>query len=102
MAAVTKTITLVSGTVSTVTLTGAFKKRKLRILTVSGTAVDLWVTVGKTTPADPVADADDAIFIPSEATVDGSWELDIPEADNSEAIVKVLGVGTPKLQVIVY
>ena len=77
--------TLSTTTVDTVTLSGR-AETGVRIGNRSGTAY-LFVTVGTTTPADPVAGAAENFCIPA-----GLWR-DIPFGPITGMIVKVLGNG---------
>lgn len=95
-----ETVTLVSATVSTITLADGIVRGKLRIADVSGTPVDLWMTVGPTNgaaPVDPVADASGAILVPAEQITAGvAFEMDIAPGI-TQIVVKLLQVGTQKL-----
>lgn len=100
--AVSITTTIASGVVKDLLLVPAdiaqVRAAKLRIAVVSGTSVDLWVRWGKTVAAitDPAADGANSIFVNTESVATGYWEIDVP---GDTLAVKILGAGTPKLNV---
>jgi hypothetical protein len=76
--------TLSGTTVDTVTLTQGFGA--VEVIERGGT-LPLWITYGATTPADPVAAADDTTYVPPGAVVT------IDANSRGGFIVKILGNG---------
>ena len=93
--------TLVANTVTTVTLTAAGKKRRLRVQN-RGTSGSIYYRFGITSPTDPTVAGDDTFGLPPGAT--DEWDLDVlgwspDDIGQSLRYVKLISSATPEFSV---